>query len=113
MHQSVDKSFPEGAAIIVGDRNPKKPHLNLFFFDASLEEQFHLFEGFEQRLMVKLIDPDIGPLQNLKGHFVGRYMLPQKFLGSQQQESGDGRTTETIDLAAQTKRAVQLFIGQR
>lgn len=112
MHQRVYECFPESPAVVIGDRNTEESHLDLLLIDAGFEKQIDFLKNLQQRFPEEFIDPNIRAFQDLKGHFMGGYVLSQNSFATHEEDSGDRWSLNPFDGGDQAQRTIQLFVSQ-
>jgi hypothetical protein len=112
MDQRVYECFPESPAVVIRDRNTEESHLDLLLIDASFEKQIDFLKNLQQRFPEEFIDPNIRAFQDLKGRFMGRYVLSQNSFATHEKKAGDRWSLNPFDDGDQTQCTVQLFVSQ-
>ena len=78
MGKGVDKGLPKAAGWQVGDGNTEHPDLKFFFLHKRVQPLAEVFDDGQQRAALEMVNPHIGALKHLKGHFMARDEAPHR-----------------------------------
>ncbi|MDH5297439.1 MAG: hypothetical protein OEV91_00280 [Desulfobulbaceae bacterium] len=106
MHQGINKRLTKGPPVIIGNRHPKQAGLQFLFHHPGRKEPLHILEHLKERLAEKFVNPYLGPVQNLKGCFMGRKVLTQHVLTTKKQQAGQSRPAYPMDRGGDPESAI-------